>query len=64
MSGDYKWDMQVIAEELAEKLYGKDFYDLDRNTQYAVYTQATQQYVERLCDRGDYLRKAKREGAA
>ena len=54
-------DMQVIAEELAEELYGKDFYDLDKDTQYAVYNQATQQYVERLCDQGDNLRKAARE---
>lgn len=61
MSGDYKWDMQVIAEELAEKLYGKDFYDLPADAQYAVYNQAIQTYTERLCDRADYLRKAARE---
>lgn len=61
MSEDYKWDMQVIAEELADKLYGKDFYDLDKDTQYAIYQRATVQYVERLADRADYLRKAERE---
>ena len=61
MSLDYKFDMQMIAEEMAETLYGKDFYDLDPQIQYAVYQQATVEYVERLADRADYLRKAERE---
>jgi len=61
MSGDYKYDMQLIAEELAQSLYEKDFYDLDQDTQYAVYNQAMVSYTERLCDRADYMRKAERE---
>jgi hypothetical protein len=61
MSSDYKWDMQMIAEELAVQLYDKDFYDLDLDTRMAVYGQAQVQYVERLCDRADYLRKAAKE---
>jgi hypothetical protein len=61
MSDDYKWDMQLIAEELAQSLYGKDFYELDTTTQLAVYDEALQQYTERLCDQADYARKAERE---
>jgi hypothetical protein len=61
MSGDYKWDMQLIAEDLAQTLYGKDFYDLDGPTQYTVYNQAIVMYTERMADRADYLRKAERE---
>lgn len=61
MSGDYKWDMQMIAEELAQSRHGKDFYDLDSDTQYALFTEASRQYVERMCDHADYLRKAERE---
>lgn len=64
MSGDYKWDIQCIADELSQTLYEKDFYELDGDTQYAVYTQANQTYVERLVDRADYLRKAERERAS
>jgi hypothetical protein len=63
MSGDYKYDIQMIAEELAQEKYEKEFYDLTSDQQYEVYTLANQHYIERLCDRADYLRKAQREGA-
>ena len=40
---DYKYDIQVIAEELAEAKYdGKDYYDLTNEQQTAVYEQAMQ----------------------
>ena len=61
MSEDRKWNMQMLAEELADKLYGKEFYDLPQNLQMEVYHGATVEYVERLCDRADCLRKATRE---
>ncbi len=60
-SGDYKYDMQMIAEELAENRYGKDFYDLDDDTQYAVFNEAMGEYSDRMADMGDYLRKAQKE---
>jgi hypothetical protein len=61
MSGDYKYDMQLIAEGLAEELYEADFYELPKEVQYKLYDQAMQQYTERMCDQADYLRKAERE---
>lgn len=61
MATDYKWEMQIIAEELAETLHGKDFYELDQDTQYAVYTKAMQSWSERQCDRADYLRDVEKE---
>lgn len=61
MSGDYKWDIQVRAEELAFELYNKDFYDLDTETQYRVYERAMHSWSDSLADRADYLRKAERE---
>ena len=61
MSSDYKYDMQMIAEELAEERYGKDFYELPSEVQYATFNEAVQEYANRMADRGDYLRKAARE---
>jgi hypothetical protein len=60
-SGDYKFDMQMIAEELAEERYGKDFYELSPDQQYETFNDAAHRYSERACDRADYLRKAARE---
>jgi hypothetical protein len=61
VSGDYKWDIQLIAEEMAMEQYGKEFYDLSSYGQQAVYEQAMDKYHNRLADRADYLRKAQRE---
>lgn len=60
--GDYKWEMQLIAEEIAEQRYQKDFYDLPTDLQMEVYGDATVTYTERLCDAADYHRHAEREG--
>ena len=62
-SGDYKYDMQMIAEELAEERYGREFYDLPKNLQYETFSEAMQAYSDRLADRADYLRKAERENS-
>jgi hypothetical protein len=40
MSSDYKWDIQMRAEELAEE-EGVEFYHLPSNRQDAIYRQAT-----------------------
>ena len=61
MSDDYKYDMQMIAEEIAQAWYNTDFYRLSDDAQYQVYTAAEEKYRERICDRSDYLRKAERE---
>ena len=44
---DYKYQMQLIAEEMAEERYGKDFYDLPQDVQFTLYDEAMNQYVER-----------------
>jgi hypothetical protein len=44
---DYKYGMQLIAEELAEDRYGKGFYELTDEQQFSLYNEAMDQYVER-----------------
>ena len=39
---DYKYEIQVIAEELAEAKYEKDYYELSDEEQTALYEQAMQ----------------------
>jgi hypothetical protein len=62
MSGDYKWDIQCIAEDIAQEAHGKEFYELSDGLQYMVYQKAAETYFNRMADRADYLRKAEREG--
>jgi len=38
--GDYKYEMQLLAEQTAEEVYGKDFYELPQNVQDKVYNGA------------------------
>lgn len=47
MSGDYKFDMQMIAEELASERYGKDFYDLPAEQRDALFNEAMENWIER-----------------
>lgn len=63
MSGDYKYEMQLLAEEIAEQRYGKEFYDLTADQQYECFTAGSDKWVEQRCDQADYLRKAAREKA-
>jgi hypothetical protein len=44
---DYKYGMQLIAEELAEEQYGKGFHECTNQQQHELYTEAMTQYVER-----------------
>jgi hypothetical protein len=39
-SGDRKYDAQLVADDLAEKKFGKDFYDLDQKQQMDLYGEA------------------------
>ena len=40
VKGDRKYNAQLVAEDLAEKKFGKDFYDLDQKQQSDLYSQA------------------------
>lgn len=59
--GDYKYGIQMVAEELAEEKYGMGFYDLTHKQQFEVYSEAQRQYFDRQADFADYHRKAERE---
>jgi hypothetical protein len=39
-AGDRKYDAQLVADDLAEKRFGKDFYDLDQRQQMDLYDEA------------------------
>ena len=39
-AGDRKYDAQLVADDLAEKRFGKDFYDLDQKQQLDLYDEA------------------------
>jgi hypothetical protein len=39
-SGDAKYDAQLVADDLADKMYGKDFYDLSQKQQMDLYDKA------------------------
>ena len=34
VKGDRKYNAQLVAEDLANKKFGKDFYDLDQNNKW------------------------------
>lgn len=56
MSGDYKYEMQMIAEEKAEEEYGMDFYDLPSDVQSSVFGEAEQEYIDRRMMQADLMR--------
>ncbi len=41
-ANDMKYDAQLVADDLAEKRFGKEFYDLDQNQQIDLYDEAYQ----------------------
>ncbi len=41
-AGDRKYDAQLVADDLAEKRFGKDFYDLDQRQQMDLYDESFQ----------------------
>jgi len=43
---DYKYSIQMLAEEIAEDKYLKSFSELTKDEQEAVYTQAEKEYWE------------------
>lgn len=60
MRGDYKYEMQMRAEELADEM-GVDYYDLPQNKQYELYEQAREGWIEARLAQADLARKRVRE---
>ena len=54
--------IQNIAEELADSMYGKDFYDLSGRQQSEVYSKAIRELNDMLADRADIMRKGEKYG--
>jgi len=61
MSGDYKYEMQMRAEEIAEERFSCDFYDLPQDRQYAVFKEAMEDWTEALYAKADFLNDAAKE---
>ena len=54
--------IQRIADELAESMYGKDFYDLSGRQQSEVYNKAIRELDEMMADKADMMRKGEADG--
>ena len=54
--------IQNIADELAESIYGKDFYDLSGRQQSEIYEKAIVELSDMLADRADMMRKGEKYG--
>jgi len=48
--------IQSIAEELADTMYGKDFYDLSGRQQSEVYEKAIVELNDMMADKADMMR--------
>lgn len=59
--GDYKYEMQLRAEQAAEDEYGKDFYDLPSDKQDKLFNQASVDYAEDVHARAEALRDARED---
>lgn len=62
MSGDYKYEMQMLAEDIALEDYGMDFYSLNPAKQHEVFSRAMEEWSERQASRADYLNDCAKEG--
>ena len=40
MSGDYKYEISLLADEIALKRHGKDYYELPEPVQVAIFNEA------------------------
>ena len=49
-AGDRKYDAQLVADDLAEKRFGKEFYDLDEIDQMELYDEAYQGLTNKKFD--------------
>ena len=55
MSSDYKYEMQMIAEDLAEQKYGREFYNLPKDTQYQIFLQAEEVWMDKAITAAELL---------
>lgn len=56
-SGDYKYEIQLLAEERAEEEYGKDFYQLSPQEQTTVYGESERWHWEKQQIRAEAYRE-------
>lgn len=61
MSSDYKYDIQVRAEELASERFDCEFYDLPADKQELIYKEATDDWTESLAEKADFLNDQAKE---
>ena len=54
--------IQNKADELAESMYGKDFYDLSGRQQSEIYSKAIRELNDMLADKADMMRKNEANG--
>jgi len=52
-AGDRKYDAQLVADDLAEKRFGKEFYDLDQKQQMDLYDEALEGLANQKRDMPD-----------
>ena len=57
-AGDRKYDAQLVADDLAEKRFGKDFYDLDEIDQMNIYDEAYQGLSKQRFDQKQVQRES------
>ena len=62
MPSDYKYAIQMEAEEIAEREYGKSFYDLPDALQTKVYEQGMDSWRDEQLSRADMLNDREKEG--
>ena len=62
--GDYKYAIQLTAEQLAEETYGADFYALTDEQQMEVYADATARYWDCQAARADQMNDARLDKSA
>jgi len=52
---DMKYEIHLIAEEIAEREYGCEFYDLPNDKQTEVWNKAEAEWADRQADRSDRM---------
>jgi hypothetical protein len=48
LTGDYKDDVQALADEIADREFGEDFFDLANDQRTAVFLRAEQDWIRQL----------------
>ena len=53
---DYKYEIQLKAEQLAEEHFGKDFSELTSEQKYKIFTEASIDWTESQYEKVDLLK--------